>query len=178
MRPDRSQKARPPLDRAGLERIALHYVGRFATTRAKLGAYLARKLVERGWAEEARPPIEALVERFAALGYVDDQAFASARAGALGRRGYGIRRIDQALKQAGITPEDSAPAKAAAEDGAWQAALRFAQRKRVGPFAAEPLDRPARQRAFAAMARAGHEIDLIQRVLDAAPGEIPNSDNP
>jgi regulatory protein len=177
LRSDRHRKPAPPLDRGRLERLALHYVGRYATTRAKLSAYLLRKIGERGWAEEAEPPIQALVERFAELGYIDDQAFASARAGALQRRGYGGRRIDQALRAAGIAEQDGAPAKAAAEDGAWVAALRFAERKRIGPFAAEPLDRPARQRAFAAMIRAGHQMDTIRRVLDAAPGEIPNPDN-
>ena len=123
------------------------------------------------------PPLESLVERFAELGYVDDLAFASARAASLQRRGYGGRRIDQALKAAGIAEEDGAPAKAAAQDGAWAAALRFAERKRIGPYAAEPPDRPARQRAFAAMIRAGHQMDTIRRVLDAPPGEIPNPDN-
>ena len=177
LRPDRHQRARPPLDRGGLERLALHYAGRYATTRAKLSAYLVRKLRERGWAEEAEPPIPALVERFAELGYIDDQAFASARTASLQRRGYGGRRIDQALRAAGIAEEDGAPARVVAEDGAWAAALRFAERKRIGPYAAEPLDRPARQRAFAAMVRAGHQMDTIRRVLDAAPGEIPNPDN-
>ncbi|HEX8443576.1 MAG TPA: RecX family transcriptional regulator [Allosphingosinicella sp.] len=177
MKSDRHRKARPPLDRGGLERLALHYAGRYATTRAKLTAYLVRKLRERGWTEEREPPLDSLVERFTELGYVDDQAFASARAASLQRRGYGGRRIDQALKAAGIDEEDSAPIRAAAEDGAWAAALRFAERKRIGPYAAEPLDRPARERAFAAMVRAGHQMDTIRRVLDAAPGEIPNPDN-
>ena len=177
MRSDRHQKARPPLDRGGLERLALHYAGRYATTRAKLSAYLIRKVGERGWVNESEPPVQALVERFAELGYIDDEAFSSARAAALQRRGYGARRGDQALKAAGIAEEDGAPARAAAQDGALTAALRFAERKRIGPYAAEPLERPARQRAFAAMIRAGHQMDTIRRVLDAAPGEIPNPDN-
>jgi regulatory protein len=177
LRPDRHSRARPPLDRGGLERLALHYVGRYATTRAKLRTYLARKVKERGWSGDESPPVDSLVERFAELGYVDDQAFASARSAALQRRGYGARRIEQALKAAGIGEEDAAPAKAAVEDGAWQAALRFAQRKRLGPYADEVPDRPARQRAFAAMLRAGHGMDHARRVLDAAPGEIPNPDN-
>lgn len=177
LRPYRPQRARPPLDRAGLERLALHYAGRYATTRAKLAAYLLRKLGERGWSEEAEPPVPALVERFAELGYVDDQAFAAARSAALQRRGYGARRVDIALKLAGIGEEDGEAARADAHEGAWRAALRFAERKRIGPFAPEPLDRPARQRALAAMLRAGHEIEMARRLLDARPGEIPNSDN-
>jgi len=91
---------RPPLDSAALEQAALGYAGRYATTRAKLGAYLARKLRERGWAEAGAPPVERLVERMAAQGYVDDRAFAAARAAALGRRGYGERRVSEAARAA------------------------------------------------------------------------------
>ena len=72
----------PPLDAAALERLALRYVERYATTRAKLAAYLARKLRERGSAD-AMPDIEGLVERFANLGYVDDRAFGEMRAAAM-----------------------------------------------------------------------------------------------
>ena len=45
-RVSRSQPNRPlkGLDPAALERLALHYAGRYATTRAKLAAYLARKI--------------------------------------------------------------------------------------------------------------------------------------
>ena len=87
MNRDRHKKPRPPLDAERLERLALHYVGRYATTRAKLAAYLQRKLKERGWAGDSPPAVERLVERFSDAGYIDDAAFASARAAALQRRG-------------------------------------------------------------------------------------------
>jgi regulatory protein len=168
--------ARPPLDSAGLEQAALSYAGRYATTRARLRLYLVRKLRERGWAEAHAPPVEALVERLAALNYVDDRAFAAARGAALGRRGYGARRIGEALRAAGIGEADGAEARAAARDGAWAAALRFAERKKLGPFAAARSDRAAREKAFAAMLRAGHPPGLARRILDAKPGEIPDAD--
>ena len=62
----------------------------------------------------------------------------------------------QALRAAGIGEEDGAEAREAAEAGAWEAALRFAERRKIGPFAAADADRPAREKAFAAMLRAGH----------------------
>src|SRR4051794_3739244 len=86
---ERKRKPPPPLDEEGLERIALFYAGRYATTRARLDSYLRRKLKERGWGGPGEPPLARLIERFAALGYVDDRAFATARAASLGRRGYG-----------------------------------------------------------------------------------------
>ena len=173
---DRGRRVKPPLDPGALEQAALFYAGRYATTRAKLAAYLGRKVRERGWTEAGSPPIEALVERMAALGYVDDRAFANARAGALTRRGYGVRRVGEALRAAGIGEEDSAEAREAAAEGAWEAALRFAERRRIGPFAAALADRPAREKALAAMLRAGHPAALARRIVAARPGEIPEAD--
>jgi regulatory protein len=174
---ERNSKVKPPLDDAGLERAALSYAGRYATTRAKLRSYLARKLKERDWEGPDEPPLEALVERMARLGYVDDRAFASARAAALSRRGYGAGRVDAALRAAGIAPEDAAGAREVAADSAWEAALRFAERRKLGPFAAVQADRPARAKALAAMLRAGHPAGLARRILAAGPGEIPEADS-
>jgi regulatory protein len=168
---------RLPLDSEGLERLGLGYAGRYATTRAKLEAYLRRKVRERGWAEPGLPPYERLVERFAALGYVDDRAFASAKASSLLRRGYGERRVREALQAAGIAEEDSAPARDEAGEQAFAAALRFAERRRLGPYAAAVPDRPQRDKAMAAMLRAGHRADLVRRILAAPPGEVPDPDS-
>lgn len=175
-RPDR--RPRPPLDAEGLERLGLFYAGRYATTRAKLAAYLRRKLKERGWSGDGEPPVERLVERFAGLGYVDDRAFAASRTSSLLRRGYGERRVADALRSAGIGEEDAAPARAQAEDEALEAALRFARRRHLGPFAERILDRAERQKAAAAMIRAGHRMDLVWKVLGSSPGELPDPDVP
>lgn len=173
---ERNRKPRPPLDGQGLERLALFYAGRYATTRAKLISYLKRKLRERGWAGEGEAPLERLAERFSELGYIDDRAFAEARAAALQRRGYGERRLDQVLHAAGIDEADGADAVQQARDGAWDSALRFARRKRVGPFADHELDRDQRHKALAAMLRAGHPVDIARKVIDARPGSVPNPD--
>jgi regulatory protein len=170
-------KRKPPrIDGEALERLALQYLGRFATTRAKLRAYLLRKLRERGWEGEGEPPVERLVERFAGLGYVDDKAFASSKAAALGRRGYGARRVSEALKAAGIAEEDGAEARGAARDGAFAAALRFAERKRIGPYAQAEAERSAREKALAAMLRAGHPLDLARTIVNCRPGDFPEQD--
>lgn len=176
-RKGRETRTPPPLDAERLERLALRYVERYATTRAKLMTYLRRKLRERGYVEEQFPDLDALAERFAGLGYVDDQAFAVMRSDALSRRGYGPRRIAIALRQAGIAEDDAADAEQSARDQAWQAALRFAQRRRIGPFAAERADRPGREKAFAALVRAGHSMADARLLIDAMPGVIPERDN-
>ncbi len=176
MRHPPARKPRPPLDQEALTERALAYAGRYATSRAKLAAYLSRKLRERGWSGEGEPPIDRIVADMAALGYVDDRAFATARGAALGRRGYGVRRIDQALRAAGVDEEDGAEARGEAENHAWEAALRFAERRRIGPFANAESDRAGREKAIAAMLRAGHPIAIARRLASARPGEIPEAD--
>jgi regulatory protein len=78
-----------PLDAARLDELALAYVARFATSTGKLAAYLARKLRERGWDEDAAEPpdVEAVVERMARAGYVSDEGYARMRSASLRRRG-------------------------------------------------------------------------------------------
>jgi regulatory protein len=174
---ERNSKAKPPLDAAALEQAALFYAGRYATSRAKLRAYLVRKLRVRGWEGVDEPPLDALIERMARLGYVDDRAFAAGRAAALSRRGYGARRVGAALRAAGIGADDAAGAWAIAADGAWEAALRFAERRRIGPFATAEADRAGREKALAAMLRAGHPAALARRIVAARPGEIPEADS-
>lgn len=170
MRTARPRKPRPPLTPEKLDELALFYVGRFATTRAKLRAYLTRKLRERGWESPRPPDVDAIAERFAAQGYVDDCAFALAKSQALTGRGYGVRRVDHALRLAGVEEADGQAARALADAGAAEAALRFARRRRLGPYGDGGKDPKARQRALAAMVRAGHDFGLARAILDLEPG--------
>lgn len=163
----------PPLDAAGLERLALAYVGRYATTQAKLAAYLRRKLGERGWSGEGTAPVDALVARCAGLGYIDDKQFAMSRAASLGRRGFGARRVGDALRAAGIAADDAIEANGAARRSAWETAVAFARRRRIGPFATNPLDEDRRRKAMGAMMRAGHNFEISRRLVDAPPGADP-----
>ncbi len=181
----RPPRARPALDFADLERLALGYVSRYATSRAKLRDYLSRKLTEQGWVEEggdwdraaAREVVEQLVGRFAQLGYVDDRALAEARARSFATRGYGARRLSGALHALGIDEADAASARLQADENAWDAALRFARRRRIGPFAEQIPDEAGRRRAFAAMMRAGHPPELAKAIVGAAPGDVPARDD-
>jgi regulatory protein len=164
------RKPRPPLNAEKLQNMALRYVERFATSRARLAAYLHRKVRERGWEGAREPDIDGLVARFAELGYVDDRSFALGKARSLGARGYGARRVTQALHQAGIGEEDRADADRHVAEEAVESALRYARRKRLGPFALAELDRAAMDKALAAMVRAGHGFDLSRKIVQLEPG--------
>lgn len=169
------RRAARPLDEAGLEQLALRYVGRYATTRAKLASYLQRKIKERGWEGKAEPAPAAIAERLAGLGYIDDRAFALAKASAHSARGLGRRRLAGALRSAGIEQDDGEDAFRLAEDEAFDSALRCARRRRLGPFANAPsADRKQREKAVAAMIRAGHRFDLAASIVDC-PADDPRA---
>lgn len=156
-----------PLDKQSLRDLALNYAGRYATSAAKLKHYLHAKLRTRGWAGEDEPQVDALVARMVELGYIDDAAFAEVRTRDLLRRGYGARRVAQALHQAGV---DRA-AIALPEPGVSEtrsAALSLARRRRLGPFGAGPPDPKRREKQLAALVRAGHEFETARAIIDAA----------
>ncbi len=161
----RERKPKKPLTAETLNWFALRYVERYATTREKLRQYLKGKLYERGWAGEGEAPIEALVERFDELGYVDDRSYGESKARSLERRGYGTRRVDQALTAAGIEPELREAIREEVDEV--EAAVAYARRKRIGPFAMEKPGPELRQKQFAAMVRAGHSFEIAKAVLDA-----------
>lgn len=156
-----------PLDPARLEELALAYVARFATSAARLAQYLRRKLRERGWEGDAEPDPAALVARFTAAGYVDDDAFARARASGLRRRGYGARRVEQALRGAGIAEPQRQAARGGERD-VRSAALVMARKRGFGPFGPERPDPARREKQIAAMLRAGHSLDSARKLIDAA----------
>ncbi len=174
----RKRKKTRPLDETTLRDLALAYVARFATTGAKLEGYLSRKLRERGVAEDEdgrvqMPDVAALVTRLIELGYVDDEAYARSKTRDLTARGYGARRVEQALWAAGVdehTREETAPSEAATR----RAAILLARKRRFGPFGIAPEDdeppeqsHKRREKQVAAMLRAGHKFDHIAFILDA-----------
>ena len=167
----RPQRPVPPLDVAALERLALRYVERFQTTRAKLVRYLNDKVRARGWAGDGAPDLVGLAERFAEMGYIDDRAWAEAKAGAMTRRGLGGRRVSGALHHAGVAADDARDAEQVVADGRVAAALALARRRRIGPFADAVADRDLRGKQLATLVRGGHDFALARAIVDLRPGE-------
>lgn len=154
-----------------MRELALRYVGKYATTRARLRQYLTRKICERGWVGDNALNLEQFADRFAELGLVDDAAYALARSRSLSARGYGKRRLNDQLRQAGVDESDGVAAAAHADEEAVDAALRLARRRRIGPFAVESPDPRQREKWIAAMIRAGHGFALARTICALPPGQ-------
>lgn len=174
-KPPRTKK-RGPLTKAYLERAALHYLERYASSVDGLRRVLMRRVdkaarEERCDPEEATPWVEEVVARFAASGIVDDRSFAEGKAASLRRRGDSARRIAMKLREKGVdgTLIETVLEEQDGEDGEAAeiaAACRFARRRRLGPMR-DPQEREERRdRDMAALARAGFSLDIARRVLD------------
>ena len=114
-RPRARRQAGPkkPLTEAELERRALAYAERFASTKTRFLAVLRRTIRRRGPSDNDAA-LEALalrlVERFSGAGLVDDLRFAEARAARLHRQGHPARAIAERLRVAGVPSADIASA--------------------------------------------------------------------
>lgn len=160
-----------------LERAALHYLERFASSAANLRRVLLRKVDMSARAhgtdpEEGRRWVEDLIARYRRSGLLDDAAYAEARAASLHRRGGSTRMIRQKLAAKGL--EDGLIVRAldgldGAESGNADlaAALAYARRRRLGPYRDPAARAERRDRDLAALARAGFDLDTARRVVDS-----------
>jgi regulatory protein len=162
----RRERKRPqPLDAPRLRALALFYLGRYATSSGRLRAYLQRKIGEYGWIDDSDPPVDHVIEQCVQLGYLDDRAFATARAAALIRRGYGPEKVKTSLRAAGVDREQADRSSDMDDDARLISALTFARRRRLGPFATSDLGTENRQKVMAAFLRAGHSYDIVSQII-------------
>jgi regulatory protein len=175
-RPAATKRKGPrPVSPAGLEKKALHYLERFASSAANLRLVLMRSVDRSVRAhgtdrEAASSWVDALIARLVAKGLLNDAIYAEGRAVSLRRQGRSTRAIQARLAAKGVPAAQIADALAG-EDGAgpeaeFDAALTFARKRRLGPY--RQKDRALRRdRDLAALARAGFSLALARRIVDA-----------
>jgi regulatory protein len=173
---------RQTMDAALLERWALAYLGRFASSAENLRRVLMRRVRrrlpdDREAVAGAAAAIDALVARYCASGLVDDAAYAAARARARLRRGQSLRTIRAGLAAKGVAAENAEAAidnlREEGGDPDLAAAVAFARRRRLGPYRrarAEGADE-LRLKELGAFARAGYSRAVAEAVFDCATPE-------
>ena len=177
----KSKKKRGPrkVSPTYLENSAAHYLGRFSSSSANLRNVMMRKIYRSSShhgtnIEEAEKWLDALIEKFERLGYLDDTAFAQMRARGLHARGTPLVGIKFKLKQQGVGEDDIEAALAHLEDENetrnldWDAAVKLARRRRLGPYRTEDPEarKERREKDMGALARAGFGYDIAQRIVD------------
>ena len=170
--------ARPSADRIKkrLTNKALHYLGRYASTSARLETVLrkfaARKL------DTAEPAmlesgIKEVIESCIRLGYIDDAAFIRSHFRQGLRSGHSQKRILLKLAQRGISRDqalsvlqDSDEEIVPDEHAELAAALIYARKKAVGPYSKHQPDSPGdRQKHMGRLARNGFSFDIARQVM-------------
>jgi len=159
-----------------LERAALHYLERYASSAENLRRVLMRK-VERSAREHGTDPedgardIDALLRRLQERGLLDDAAYAAGRTRSLARRGDSPRAIRVKLSRKGVPEETIESALAGLREEVPEpeltAAARLARRRRLGPYRPAPNRADYRERDLAALARAGFTFDVARQVVEA-----------
>jgi regulatory protein len=166
-----------PLTSESLDKAALRYLERYASSAANLRRVLIRR-VERaaraGSCERAEGArlVDEVVERYRARGLLDDRIYADGRVRTLHRQGRSRTRIAAMLAAKGVAREEIDRALAAFEAATPEAdlvaALAFARRRRLGPYRAAGQRSQFRQRDLAALARAGFSLEIARRIVDTA----------
>jgi regulatory protein len=151
-----------------LERWALVYLGRYASSAENLRHVLMRRVRRHSpdAASQASGLIDALVDRYRRSGLLDDAAYAAGRVASLHRRGDSLKAIHARLTAKGLAAEVVADAlsglRGLSPDPDLAAACAFARRHRLGPYRRAAAD-PARE--LGAFARAGFDRRVAEAVL-------------
>lgn len=175
------RKRRQPLKATpeGLERSALYYLERYDSSSGHLRRLLQRKILLSARVHGTDPEagaaaLERLIARLTDLGLLDDARYARERVRNLLARGTSAAMIRAKLRAKSLPAEVIDAALEADENGGpgreLRAALRYAKRRRLGPY--RPENRPGeraerRQRDLAALGRQGFDYETARRVIDS-----------
>lgn len=159
-----------------LENAALFYLQRFSTSAGNFRTVMRRKIDRSCRFHKVEPDafysiVDAMVERYIAVGLLDDKVYARAKTTTLRRQGKSKQAITAKLKTKGLGAQDIGNAfdeVDTADDAELTAALHLARKKKLGKHRTKPLLDPIkdRQKEMAALARAGFSFDIAKRVLD------------
>jgi len=162
---------------AYLQRAALAYLERYASSADNLRRVLRRKVDKRCRLRGEDPwafhdMIDDVVAKSLSSSLIDDARYAEARVATLRRRGGSARAIQAKLSAKGVDRTTIAAALEGEAGDEAQAARAFARRRRLGPF--RPGERaPCRDKDLAAMARAGFRFDVARDVVDGERDDEP-----
>ncbi len=172
-----SRRAPRRVGAADLKGLALDYLDRFSATKQRVRQVMLRKirLSARAHGDDPAPIIAALDEAIQWLegrGFLSDRAYAESKARALVARGTSRQRILANLAAKGVNGDDAREAldrlALEYEEPELEAAQRYARRRRIGPYRADPEARAeARSKDLACMARAGFAGRVARQVIDS-----------
>ncbi len=171
--PRKKNKVLRKITRSRLKNIALYYLKRFESSVANLRQVLQRRVNDYAYQNkdfdkhEAFAWIEELLEEFQRYGYLDDKRYCEMKVKSYVNAGKSPRYIQGKMREKGIGEDIVADILDGQEYDTFEAALKLARKKRIGPFCTDENARKERRaKDIAALCRAGFDYDVVVRVLD------------
>lgn len=163
-------------------RATYSYLERFATTEKNLRDVLERKvrrilsrhrddpqMAEGPEFEQIKLWIEEIVSTCLEQNLVNDKSYAEARTRSLLRSGNSTMMVGQKLRAKGVSVELIASVLETYEadnpDADYLAAIRYAKRRRFGPFSIRHDGSEVIEKELASLCRAGFSYALAQKIL-------------
>ena len=151
---------------------AENYINRYFASSSMLRKALERRAYRfirkhGGSMEEARPLIDAEIQKRTESGSVNDRFFAETMTSELIKKGTSILKIKQKLYQKGIhsTLIDDVLKKHQDQHNPRRSALLYAKKRGFGPYRAPHITEDRFQKELASMVRAGHPYSISKEVL-------------
>ncbi|MBR1903798.1 MAG: regulatory protein RecX [Alphaproteobacteria bacterium] len=163
-----------------LKNIGLFYLQRFESSVENLRTVL-RKRVDAYVREnkefnknEAYQWIEDVLTEFVNLHYLDDNRFAEMKVRNYLNAGKPVRYIQNKLREKGISAATTEAILATQEYDQTAMALKFAKRKKIGPYRAdEKLRDEFHQKDMGTLVRAGFDYDVVCEILNYDETQLP-----
>ena len=161
------------INKVRLKNIALYYLKRFETSKDNLKMVLRRRIDSYAYYDknfdksEAYLWVDELLDDFVRLRYVDDTRFAEIKVRAYLAAGKSKRYIAVKLKEKGIDEILIDKILQEQDYNAFDAALRLAKKKKIGPYSpTADIRYERRTKDLAILVRAGFDYDTVIRVLE------------
>lgn len=170
------REKRPPkkITEKYLYNAGLAYLQRFPASTAHFRTVMMRKIDRscRHHTDQSREDSIALldktIEKFQSLALLDDEGYTRGMITSLRARGASARAIHAKLQQKGLKPDiiqdtlKDIDNENDDEDAELAAALKFARRKKLGPYCTK--DTPE-DKQLATLARAGFSYDICKKII-------------
>jgi recX family len=155
-----------------LKNIALYYLKRFESSVANLRSVLQRRVNDYAYQNkefdrgEAYQWIEDILTDFQRYGYLNDSRYAEIKIKDYMSAGKSVRYIKGKMREKGIDEEILSALLEDQEYDEFEAALKLAKKKHIGPFRKDEEARfENRQKDMGTLVRAGFSYDVVQRVV-------------
>lgn len=154
-----------------LKNIALYYLQRFESSAANLKSVLMRRVNDYAYhvpefnKHEAIEWIDEIVEQFEGYGYINDERYAEMKVKDYIAAGKSARYIKGKLQLKGIKENSIDAILEEQEYDPYELAMKFAKKKRIGPFRLSEEDRQEnRSKDLMKIVQAGFSYDIAQRI--------------